>query len=145
MFSDCQLQDYYATLYSTSQARLNAVAKDGLPGAWVAKSSEKGEYIEADLEITRELIKIATQGRQDKAEWVTSYYLSYGTDGINYKYVVDAAGSTKTFTGNNDQNMIVEHPFDVPLSARYVRLYPQTWFGWDSLRWGIFGCGSSKF
>ena len=46
----------------------------------------------------------------------------------------------QTFTGNWDKDTINKHDLDHPFEARYVRIYPQTWYGHICLRWEIYGC-----
>jgi hypothetical protein len=45
-----------------------------------------------------------------------------------------------TFSGNDDRNTKVEHYFDYVLAARYIKLLPQTWQGWPSMRAAVLVC-----
>ena len=74
------------------------------------------------------MTRIATQGRQDAPQWVTSYKLAYSTTGATYSYVSDDdAGGERVFAANSDQNTIVEHALGHVMLARFVRVYPQAW------------------
>ena len=53
-----------------------------------------------DLRGIFKVTKIATQGRQDWAQWVTQYKVSYSTDGVNFNF----------------QNKVSK----IPCSARYA-------------------------
>ena len=46
----------------------------------------------------------------------------------------------KTFTANSDMYTKVINMFDNPVLASYVRLVPQTWYGWMSMRAGLLLC-----
>ena len=81
---------------------------------------------------------IATQGRSDAAQWVTSYTLQFSLDEVNWTPIPNLDDPCKPFTGNTDQNTIVTHSLNVV--ARYVRLNVQTFHGHPSLRWGVFAC-----
>ena len=84
---------------------------------------------------------IATQGRADLRRLVTSYKFAYSTDGVTYHYVTsDDDGSDRVFGGNSNRQAVVEHSLDAPIVARFVRLYPQTYFGHMALRWEVYGC-----
>ena len=131
--------------HSYGRSRLNTIAEYGKTGAWSAQQNVINQYIQADLGSSKELLKVATQGRQDADQWVTSYQLAYSEDAHNYKYILNDAGNEKLFYANDDRNAIVEHVFDEPIRARYVRLYVQAWYAHISLRWGLFSCDSSMF
>ena len=60
-------------------------------GAWVAKVYDDSQWIEIDL--GRNNIKVtlvATQGRANNGQWVTSYKLQQSNDGANFKYYREA-------------------------------------------------------
>ena len=109
-------------------------------GAWRADENTVGEYIQADFVQLQQIQAIATQGRADTNYWVTSYKFAYSTDGVTYHYVENADGSDRVFVGNSDRNTVVENGLDVPIVARFVRLYPQTYPRWIALRWEVYGC-----
>ena len=46
----------------------------------------------------------------------------------------------KTYTANNDMFTKVTNMFDTPVLAAYVRLLPQSWYGWMSMRAGLLLC-----
>ena len=64
-----------------SNARLNFVSIPGKKsGAWVASDNDTQPWIQVDFIVNLTLKAISTQGREDAAEWVTSYEVSYGTN-----------------------------------------------------------------
>ena len=73
---------------------------------------------------------VVTQGRNEYAQWVTSYKLSYSTDGTSFTEL------SQVFTGNDDQHSRKANSLE-PVQARYVRFYPQTWNKHMSMRGGI--------
>jgi hypothetical protein len=46
----------------------------------------------------------------------------------------------RTFTANSDMFSKVTNMFDNPVLATYVRILPQTWYGWMSMRAGLLLC-----
>ena len=78
-----------------------------------------------------------TQGRNGVDQRVTSYYISYKLDGDGAEWQdVDAL-----YPGNFDRDTIVTHQLpESGIIARYVRLRPETWNGYISLRWNLEGC-----
>ena len=125
-----------------SRSRLHIQLDDDGYGAWMADENTVGEYIQADFGQLQRIQAIATQGMAVWSHWVTSYKFAYSTDGMAYHYVTsDDDGSDRVFGGNVDRDTVVEHSLDVPIVARFVRLYPQTWYGWMGLRWEVYGCG----
>ena len=130
--------------FTYSRSRLHTQLNDdgnGGRGAWLADENTVGEYIQADFAQLQRIQAVATQGRHDWHQWVTSYKFAHSTDGVTYDYVTsDDDGSDRVFGGNNDRQTVVEHSLDAPIVARFVRLYPQTYFGHMGLRWEIYSC-----
>ena len=69
-----------------SNARLNQqkskVKNQG--GGWTAQIKNKHQWLQVDVGRLTNITQIATQGRADKDEWVTSYTLSFSRDGLNF-------------------------------------------------------------
>ena len=127
--------------YSRSRlyTQLNDDGNDG-KGAWTADENTVGEYIQADFGQLQRIQAIATQGRHDRYHWVRSYKFAYSADGVTYHYVTNIDGSDRVFVGNSDRHTVVEHIFDVPFIAQFVRLYPLAWHDQMCLRWEVYGC-----
>ena len=60
------------------------MAGGGRTGAWSAKTNDKGQWIQVNLGQIREVTKAGIQGRQDHAQWVTKYRVSYSMDGQHF-------------------------------------------------------------
>ena len=56
----------------------------GESGAWIAKTSDKGQWIQVNLGKIKEVTKVGIQGRQDYPQWVTKYRVSYSMDGQHF-------------------------------------------------------------
>lgn len=69
--------------HAANLARLNLVAVSSKAGAWCPKTKNDQQWLKIDLGILTTVTKVATQGRQDNSEWVTSYFISYS---INNSY-----------------------------------------------------------
>lgn len=78
-----------------SQARLHLHPGPGKAGAWVAKDSNKNQWLAVDILRVVKIRRISTQGRQDKDQWVTSYGIEYSRDGVSYKSYQDDTGKEK--------------------------------------------------
>ena len=53
-------------------------------GAWVARHNNRYQWFEVDFKRAMRVIKIATMGRQDAAQWVTQYFVTYSQDGVSF-------------------------------------------------------------
>ena len=134
---------YFDSRYHYGRSRLHTQGNGGsIGGAWATDANTVGEYIQADFGQLQRIQTVATQGRHDWDQWMTSYKFAYSTDGVTYPYVKNADGSDRVFGGSSDRNTVVEHSLDV-LVARFVRLYPQTYYSWTALRWEVYGCSYS--
>ena len=83
---------YYNNQLGPANARLN------LNRGWCAwtttDAGEQSGWIQVDLGYIIWVTGVATQGRCVWQQWVTSYKVSYSTDGQNWEFY-DESGSTK--------------------------------------------------
>ena len=118
---------YYSN-YIPGWARLNLNLQ-----AWACDQGV-GSWIQVDLGSLRYVTAVATQGRPDHPNWVTTYNVKYSTDGGSFHI----AGST--YNGNTNQHTVVRNEIQPAVRARYIRLYPLTWYGYMQLRMELYGC-----
>ena len=52
--------------------------------------------------------------------------------------------TSKVFAGNIDQNTVVYHDLNPPITARYIRFKLVEWQGWISMRVELYGCVPGK-
>jgi len=120
--------------HGPSNARLSFTAGRGKTGAWSSRINDKSQWIQVDLREKFQVTKMATQGRQDHAQWVTQYKVSYSTDGKSF------TSQNKVYEANRDQNTVVVNNLEAPIQARFIRLEPQNWHGHISIRMELYGC-----
>ena len=61
-------------------------------GAWNSHQNNQNQWIQAEFGTPFKITAIQTQGRSDYDQWVKSYKLSYGSDGIIWSNVNDENG-----------------------------------------------------
>ena len=88
----------YNNNYEAKLGRLNLEAKDGNAGAWCVKTADAYQWLQIDLGGGTTVTKVATQGRQDYDQWVTSYAISYNPVKSNWVYVM-THGKKKVYGG----------------------------------------------
>ena len=71
----------YSQYYGPERARLDTVKSGSFNGAWIPKTRDMGQWIQVDLGNITKITRIATQGRQDAAQWVKSYSITYSLEG----------------------------------------------------------------
>lgn len=71
--------------HGPDRGRLNQRNTRGRTGAWVAKARNTKQWLQVDFERKTTLTGIATQGRYEAAQWVTSYIVKYGDDGQRFR------------------------------------------------------------
>ena len=85
---------------------------------------------------------VVTRGRGNDAQWVTVYTCKVSLDGSTWEEVKDASGTAqKRFTGNTDQNTLVEGIFPTPVLAKHVELTAENWNGHPSMRFAVLVVG----
>ncbi|KAI8513970.1 EGF-like repeat and discoidin I-like domain-containing protein 3 [Branchiostoma belcheri] len=130
---------------STEKALLNSEEEpSGYPyaAAWCANSvNPSGQWLQVDLNSLTSVAGVITQGRGGYrySQWVTSYKLALSSDGVVWE-TYSEQGQEKVFAGNTDSNTEVEHLLDPPVTARFVRFYPQTVHGHPSMRMEVLLC-----
>ncbi|KAL9978620.1 hypothetical protein ACROYT_G016157 [Oculina patagonica] len=125
--------------HAAKLGRLNLVAASSQAGAWCAGSNNVNQWLQIDLGTPTTVTKVATQGRQDSSQWVSSYSLSYSLTGSFWvKYTV--RGKKKVFRGNFDRDTMVFHKIFPPFHARFVRTHPLKWQSHICMRAELYGC-----
>ncbi|XP_070563235.1 retinoschisin-like [Ptychodera flava] len=128
----------WATDHMSYQGRLNYVGTGSQ--SWCAGKKEVGQWLQIFLGRDRRVTGVATQGRGDDGQWVTTYRLAYKVDGA-WHYVSNADYSPKAFQGNSDRNTVVYHDLeDDAFTTQYVRFYPMTWHDHVSMRVEVYAC-----
>ena len=74
-------QNYYC---APRNARLRQRRVGRYGGAWCARTSVKGTWLQFDFGGRTRIGKICTQGRQNSDQWVTTYYVTYSKDGQTF-------------------------------------------------------------
>ncbi|KAL9957484.1 hypothetical protein ACROYT_G039122 [Oculina patagonica] len=113
-------------------------------GAWVANAGDNNPWLQIDLgDQYTKLRGVGTQGRNSSTypQWVTKYKLQFGDDGTNFQYYRQQGQTTdKEFVGNTDQNTVVYHALNPPITARYIRFVPVDYHDRISMRVELYGC-----
>lgn len=63
--------------------------------AWTAYSSDFAQYLIIDLGQTMTVTSIVTQGRAESSEYVETFGISYGSNGLDYAEYKEPSGNTK--------------------------------------------------
>ena len=76
----------YDAFHIAHNARLNLHAVPGIRhGSWTSLHLDINQWLQVDFKRKVTVAKVATQGRMDWDQWVTSYSLSYSMDGNNFQ------------------------------------------------------------
>ena len=75
---------FYNNAHRPPNGRLRFRAGNGRTGAWSSLVNNQGQWFQVDFGYTMKITRVATQGRQDADQWVTSYTLSYSQDGGHF-------------------------------------------------------------
>ena len=47
---------------------------------------------------------------------------------------------SQVYDANSDRNSVIVNPLIQPIEARFIRIYPETWYGYISMRTELYGC-----
>ncbi|KAM9311100.1 lactadherin isoform 2-T2 [Gastrophryne carolinensis] len=121
-------------------ARLDKIGKSN---AWTALENTQSEWLQVDLGFVKKITGIVTQGAKDfgNIQYVESFKVAYSNDGSTWNIYQDKrAKQDKVFLGNNDNYSHKRNLFNPPISARFVRVLPQSWHERITLRMELLGC-----
>lgn len=124
--------------YDPHRARLNHRNVGGY-GAWSARYKNAFQWIQIRLLETTTITGIATQGRYEANQWVKTYEIATSYNGKKFRFY-SVKGKVKLFQGNFNRLATVSHRLVPRVRARYVRIYPKTWYSHISMRIELYGC-----
>ena len=67
---------------------------------------------------------------------------------LHARWVLISIGSImffQVFPGNNDRYTTVSHKLKYPITARFIRIHPETWQSHISMRAEFYGCKDGKY
>ncbi|XP_029936327.1 contactin-associated protein-like 5 isoform X2 [Myripristis murdjan] len=119
-------------------AKLNR--RDGA-GGWSPLVTDREPWLQLDLRDRMEVTAVATQGRYDSSDWVSSYLLLYSDTGRAWKQYRHEDGVGR-FAGNVNSEAVVQHKLSHSVRTRFLRFIPLDWnpSGWLGLRVEVYGC-----
>ncbi|XP_078346362.1 uncharacterized protein LOC144631716 isoform X2 [Oculina patagonica] len=129
--------------YTAANARLNFKGVPGRVGAWIPLTQDHSQWLQINFGKQTEITGIATQGYYNALHYVKSYTLQYSHDGSSFQQY-QPESHTKIFTANNDQNSVVKYDLLPPITAKYVRIIPESWYAYIALRVEFYGCAANN-
>lgn len=109
-------------------------------GAWTAGTTDSNQYLGIDLGYRQVIKYIETQGRRGSNEYVLEYYVWFSDDNTTWRVYTNEFGTPMLFQGNVDDNSVVRNSLPYQLIARFIRINPQRWNRFISLRAELHGC-----
>jgi len=98
---------------------------------WCAGSAtSKTEWYQLALGEPTLVSGVVTMGRGEYDQWVTQFEVTTSLDGVGWT-------SRGIFNGNTDQTSQLKSRFKSAVVAKYVRIHPKAWTGFNALRAGL--------
>jgi hypothetical protein len=108
--------------------------------SWSSQVNAVGKWYQLSLNSPVNVSGVAMKGRPDHSQWVTSTKFQYENEDGEF---VDVDGGF-IFDANYDRHSLMKIFFEKPVRTKAIRIYPQTWKGHMSGRFGILRGGSSS-
>lgn len=137
--SDITASSVYNSYHAPHNARLHKHVAPNSAGGWAAQINDKNQWLQVKFGQRVEIRGVATQGRHNFYQWMTSYSLRYSSDGMVFHHYQTNTKQT-VFNGNTDIGTVVSHVLNPPITARYIRVHPVTWHDHISFRVDFYGC-----
>ncbi|XP_029202215.2 uncharacterized protein LOC114966489 [Acropora millepora] len=129
----------YSSACKAMNGRLHFLHRSGRVGSWLANRLDVYQYLQVNFGDWTKISRVATQGRNDADQWVTSFSLSYGYDSVFFR-IYKEDNKKKIFQGNSDRYTVVMQALKNPIITRYIRIHPETWHSHISMRAEFYGC-----
>uniref|UniRef100_A0A3P9CKI5 Contactin associated protein family member 5 n=1 Tax=Maylandia zebra TaxID=106582 RepID=A0A3P9CKI5_9CICH len=115
-------------------------------GGWSPMVTDQEPWLQVDLREQMEVTAVATQGRYDSWDWVSSYLLLYSDTGRAWKQYRHEDGVGR-FVGNGNLESVVQNKLSHPVRTRFLRFVPLDWnpSGWMGLRVEVYGCSYKSY
>ncbi|XP_068186005.1 contactin-associated protein-like 5 [Antennarius striatus] len=141
--SSFQSSSQSSVSYAAHNAKLNR--RDGA-GGWSPMVTDQEPWLQVDLKEQMEVTAVATQGRFDSWDWVSSYLLLYSDTGRAWKQYRQEDGVGR-FVGNTNSEAVVQNKLSHPVRTRFLRFVPRDWnpSGWMGLRVEVYGCSYKSY
>lgn len=141
--SSFQSSSQSSASYAAHNAKLNR--RDGA-GGWSPLVTDQEPWLQVDLREQTEVTAVATQGRYDSWDWVSSYLLLYGDTGRGWKQYRQEDGVGR-FAGNVNSEAVVVNKLTHSIKTRFLRFVPFNWnpSGWMGLRVEVYGCSYKSY
>lgn len=68
------------------RGRLNIQRRGRFRGAWSSRANNRHQWFQVDIGTIALLYGVATQGRQDYAQWVKAYKVMYSRDCVKWRW-----------------------------------------------------------
>uniref|UniRef100_A0A671Z3N9 Contactin associated protein family member 5 n=1 Tax=Sparus aurata TaxID=8175 RepID=A0A671Z3N9_SPAAU len=143
LHSSFQSSSQSSVSYAAYNAKLNR--RDGA-GGWSPMVTDQEPWLQVDLKEQMEVTAVATQGRYDSWDWVSSYLLLYSDTGRVWKQYRHEDGVGR-FVGNTNSEAVVQNKLSHPVRTRFLRFVPRDWnpSGWMGLRVEVYGCSYKSY
>eukprot|EP01126_Amoeba_proteus_P028467 TRINITY_DN2806_c0_g1_i15.p1 TRINITY_DN2806_c0_g1~~TRINITY_DN2806_c0_g1_i15.p1 ORF type:complete len:1439 (+),score=275.64 TRINITY_DN2806_c0_g1_i15:244-4317(+) len=96
---------------------------DNTGNCFLSGTLNNQQYIQLVETHSRVWVGVALQGRRDADQYINTFQVAYGDDGVNWTLVDDG----RTFSGPLDNITVAYHHFEKPFAATHVRLLVRTW------------------
>ncbi|KAI8486344.1 hypothetical protein Bbelb_358430 [Branchiostoma belcheri] len=125
-----QISTFYETPgYESWRGRLNG------NGAWLQPDNILRKYLQIDFATERHVTGIQTQGFEDG--WVETFQIE--TANTNTPAAWNRPFATD-FTGNTDNNTVVQNDFNLVIKTRYIKIVVKTYHVAAKMRIELLGC-----
>ena len=124
---DAQITSYTETnaAWRAANGRLYFEKVLNREGAWRAGANDVHQWFQVDFGGWAKIVRVATQGRHDGNEWVKSYTLSFGYDGVFFEpYKQSGRTAVRTNIPTYTPTYFPTFPFYIPI---YLSIYLPTY------------------
>uniref|UniRef100_A0A1W7RAG6 Hemocytin n=1 Tax=Hadrurus spadix TaxID=141984 RepID=A0A1W7RAG6_9SCOR len=119
--------------------QINTIGESGRIGGWKAAINDKKPFIQIDFQQNRNLSGVVIQGQGTEDNWVTSFKVEYSTDVTSWRYVNDEITGL-IFRGNTDRSTNEKRWFSEIITARYLKILPESSHGAFAMKLEVLGC-----
>ncbi len=101
--------------------------------AWSPATRSTGHWMQLPVPENYKVVGVTTQGRANMAHWTQNYSIRTQDDAGNWSWL----NNRQLFKANTNRNSKVTNYMDIPEGTVAIRIYPNSWSSYPSMRAGL--------
>lgn len=126
--------------FKPESGRFDTKANGKSSGSWSPKTNDLNQFLQVAFPHAIPVYGVIVRGNPMFDQYVTSFKILHSHDGNTYHALEDNRNRLNVFSGSADSKTPVKSIFPAPIEAKFIRIYPISWYSAIALRVELLGC-----